>query len=446
MSDASEVQAPKGKRKIGCLTQLIIAVVLFVLIVVGGALAWNAVASRRLNAAVTAMKNAGYATSAEELEAAYGPMVEPNPGPLWVEAGKNFVADNAADTKRLPFIGAEEDIEPGSSFTEIDNARKYIARHARDFDLVRRAAKNPNPPRYGPLVVTNPTEIKLDFVQGHRHISRVLGLRAIVQSHDKDMDGLLETLKQNLHVGPSLMDETTIMAQFVADACTQMSLADVEKYAGQDFTDQQLASLQTALRNIDVFKSLRRGLEGEVVHGLSFFQNPMVRGPIPRYDDSAFMAEQALLLLEASKSKDWKQVNEAARELEELIAESQKTATGAARYMMAMTTLPAYAALCNAELRVAAGIAVHETLIATRRFQLKHQRLPEKLEDLVPDFLPAVPTDPYSNASESLIFKVEDGNVLIYSRGFNGDDDDGNREVDPTGNGYLDIVAELKTN
>jgi|GEM_PF-5277084 len=451
MSDPSEVQTPKGKRKIGCLAQLIVAVLLFVLIIVGSVLAWNAFASRRLNTALTAMKNAGYATSAEELEAAYGPAAEPNPGPLWVEAGKNFSADNAADTRKLPFIGAEEnieeagEIEPGATFTEIDNARQYIARHERDFDLVRRAAKNPNLPRYGPLVAADPTTLGIDYVQGHRQISRALGLRALVESHDKNMDGLLETLKESLRVGTSLMDETTIMSQFVASACTQMALSNVEKYASQDFTEEQLANLQTALRNIDLFKSLRRGLEGEVVHSMTWFQNPMVRGPIPRHDDSALVAEQAFLLLEASKSKDWKVVNEAARELDQLVADTEQSGTGAARYMLAMQSLPSYARLCDSDLRVAAGVVVHETLIATRRFQVKHQRLPEKLEDLVPDFLPAVPTDPYSSANESLIFKVEDGNVLIYSRGFNGDDDEGKREVDPSGNGYLDIVAELKS-
>ena len=37
-------------------------------------------------------------------------------------------------------------------------------------------------------------------------------------------------------------------------------------------------------------------------------------------------------------------------------------------------------------------------VIALRRFELEHGKLPEKLDELVPKFLDSVPADPFDNA------------------------------------------------
>ena len=67
------------------------------------------------------------------------------------------------------------------------------------------------------------------------------------------------------------------------------------------------------------------------------------------------------------------------------------------------------------------------TAIALKRFQLKHGKLPEKLSELVPEFLPAAPTDPVDG--NPLRYRlVSDGTFLLYSVGENGTDEGG----DPT--------------
>lgn len=50
----------------------------------------------------------------------------------------------------------------------------------------------------------------------------------------------------------------------------------------------------------------------------------------------------------------------------------------------------------DAEARVQADRRAARLLIAIRRFEMKHNRPPEVLDQLVPEFLPAVPTDPFS--------------------------------------------------
>jgi len=67
------------------------------------------------------------------------------------------------------------------------------------------------------------------------------------------------------------------------------------------------------------------------------------------------------------------------------------------------------------------------TAIALKRFELKHGKLPAKLEDMTPEFLPDVPRDPVDG--QPLRYRQNpDGTFLLYSIGADGVDDGG----DPT--------------
>lgn len=65
-------------------------------------------------------------------------------------------------------------------------------------------------------------------------------------------------------------------------------------------------------------------------------------------------------------------------------------------------------------LRAEAGIAVLRTGIALERHHLKHGSYPTALQDLVPDFLPALPTDPFDR--KSLRYqRMPDGSPRVWS-------------------------------
>jgi hypothetical protein len=66
---------------------------------------------------------------------------------------------------------------------------------------------------------------------------------------------------------------------------------------------------------------------------------------------------------------------------------------GRLRVTFSRTMLPALEKASMKAFRAETERSLHETGIALRRFQLRQGRLPEKLEELVPAFLAAVPTD-----------------------------------------------------
>lgn len=61
------------------------------------------------------------------------------------------------------------------------------------------------------------------------------------------------------------------------------------------------------------------------------------------------------------------------------------------------------------------------TLLGMRAHQLKHGRLPAKLDELVPEFLPRVPVDDFDG--QPLRYSPSD--KLLYSVSRDGDDDKG---------------------
>ena len=432
-----------GRRKIqlGCFSQLLIALGLCVALVVLAILIWTIAASSRLEAVLSGMRAAGYSTTPAELETAYGPPPDPNAGSLWIEAGAALLEDNGPDTKTLPFIGTEWD---GSTPTpaDIKTCKAYLARHGKELASIRRAASIPDAPRYrDQLIETAGNSVDRGYVTGHRQILRVLRIVALVQANEQDLDRLCGTLQEQLRVGKSLSNEPTIMGQLVAVACGQMAIEDIQKYVrDQDFNDEQLARLQLALRENDPFKQMRRGMEGEFVFALGAID--AATKPIPRNEDKRFLAEQVFNLLEGAKPRDWAKIHQAADLVQQQCNSLTKRPTQLARFALSANSMQAYAALIVAEARIQTLLSVTDSLIAAKRYKMKHGMLPTDWDQIVPNFMPTIPVDPNSMNGESLVFKAGDERLAIYGLGKNRHDDGGSSVGDKDGR-PLDIVAEL---
>ncbi len=93
--------------------------------------------------------------------------------------------------------------------------------------------------------------------------------------------------------------------------------------------------------------------------------------------------------------------------------------------ILAKLLLPAYIQIFNANDREAARDAVLLTVLALELFARERGHYPEKLEELVPDFLPAVPQDNYAAPKTSPRYQRDADGALIYSVGHNGADDGG---------------------
>jgi len=83
-------------------------------------------------------------------------------------------------------------------------------------------------------------------------------------------------------------------------------------------------------------------------------------------------------------------------------------------------------------IRIEAARRIVITAIALKRYQLRHEHLPDGLTELTPDFLPAVPFDPI-DGNPLRYHNNGDGTYLLYSIGDDGVDNGGDATIDTTG-------------
>lgn len=89
------------------------------------------------------------------------------------------------------------------------------------------------------------------------------------------------------------------------------------------------------------------------------------------------------------------------------------------------SSVPMLAKVFNKTMKAEAARRIAITAIALKRYQLKHDVYPEKLSDLVPQFLASIPLDPADG--RALRYRLNaDGFFTLYSVGENGKDDGGN--------------------
>lgn len=81
--------------------------------------------------------------------------------------------------------------------------------------------------------------------------------------------------------------------------------------------------------------------------------------------------------------------------------------------------------IIQAEIRHYTYIILTQTALAIERFRLSHQRLPENLDELVPNYIPSVPIDPWLPNRLIKYIKEKDGGFKVYSGGLNMKDDGG---------------------
>ena len=94
------------------------------------------------------------------------------------------------------------------------------------------------------------------------------------------------------------------------------------------------------------------------------------------------------------------------------------------RYMMTSLVTPAMEAAVTAAARAHATNEATDVAIAIELFRRREGKLPEKLDELVPDFLPEVAVDPFDGKPLRYLVEGPD-QYAVYSIGPNAKDDQG---------------------
>jgi len=300
-------------------------------------------------------------------------------------------------------------------------------------------------------------------VQKMRNVSQLLSLNARARAVRGDIEGALESLDAMYAAANTLQRELCLVEHLVHLANLSRAFEETEWLLNQTgLTDNQLARLQARLQAIDMQSGLTTGLLGEramtyhTFHHLSVIANDQVLPGVGKIPPLAWGATDGQLGRPADCLKSFEFLGEAvaasrepfpeARQKADQMTNRLKVLAGSRnpldklQYMVTLLLLPA---TNNAFDATARGLARRDALlaaIAAERFRVKTGAFPAKLSDLVPDFLTAVPTDPFDG--QSLKMTQRSGELIIYSVGQDGIDNGGQEGSAPPGT--PDIVVRVR--
>jgi ABC-type transport system involved in multi-copper enzyme maturation permease subunit len=283
----------------------------------------------------------------------------------------------------------------------------------------------------------------LPHLDAHHLVRWLLWHDLMLRAEEDDPDGALADCRRLLNLGRSLGDEPLLVSQHVRNNAARSAVRGAQRVLAQgEPTDAALAELQRRFAEEEAHPGLLIGLRGERagldglmarVQAGDFPWQELMRFLDPQERDEAGAADMLLFSLTPGAEKESRaallRYNTAFIAAARLPTEEQGPAL--ARLESQRQEMPMVARLLSprstlvgerfrtgrAELRCAV------VALAAERFRRRHQRWPERLDELTPDFLDKVPADPFGGALLRL-HRVPDG-LIVYSVGPDGKDDGG---------------------
>ncbi|NQT17529.1 MAG: hypothetical protein HQ582_32540 [Planctomycetes bacterium] len=401
-------------------------VALMLTILIGGTALLAHRASSRVAAELAQIREAGEPASAVELAEYYQlpPNVE-DTTELWLDATHRLnTMAFAIDARELPIVGAEwkEIPPPGQPWGDLEAAEGLLRKYHASLSAMHDAADLGGAARY-PVDFCIDSPILID-----RAGALLLALETHVCAHRGDLRGAARAIRTISMLARSLEQEPISVSLLVRLSCDGIAREQLQSLLPSvDFSDEDLRGLQDHFRAIDYRDGLQRAMVGERAMGINAFQNPDSLGKEARlYTGSALRVAQGssfVFYLEhmdrgvCASQQPWPQ---ALRDAEQAEAKKDDLVDNAS-----LLTSLTHSFLRNVASHLdivfhitARGVAMNDAAdaaIAVELYRRQHGKLPERLEELVPDFLPQVPTDPFDG--QPLRYVVREEEYVIYSVG-----------------------------
>jgi hypothetical protein len=306
-----------------------------------------------------------------------------------------------------------------------------------------------------PLDYSKGFELSLPHLPAMTNTSKVLQGRAQAELATGHTDNAFQDVQTLLALaraaGSSPFLITVLVERSILDRASQVISDGLERHA---WTDAQLAALSSELSRIDLLARLSNGLRGErasllqldasrtdllTLQGLPDtrrlrLQNAALRATWAIWPAGWFNEDKAGYIGTIQRYID---AVKQPKELPSTLAEIEAARAGSSvwnkiRNPLSQVAMPA---LTGSAKQIAATQTILRSLAAAcavERYRMAHGRLPATLEDLVPAFLPSIPTDPLTG--KPLCYKPsESRSYLIYGTGWDQTDNSGSSVTAITG-------------
>jgi|GEM_PF-4351387 len=369
---------------------------------------------------------------------------------LWVSAILAFAGDQVLqDAAGFPVLTdrSQPIPTPDQSWVAIDKLRSVLARWQPTLDDMHTAASKGAAARYSTRFADG---FAMDFAEpgGLPNATHILKVQAFILARDGDSVGVSRNIRTMLKASTSLGNFPLQAPQFERVLLVSDVVRTLQALLPHlEFSGAELDEMKRELGALGFDRGLYNALIGERVFGLLAFQTPepSLRAFATDYAAATFSEEDIRGLLnnvsfnidqDRQTFEDLMSQNIAIAKLPPAermskatvgrdFSERTKNGTPTARRTATFSILfvPAFDVIFDftamGEARRDAGVVA----IAIQQFRLRENKPPQALSELVPEFLPAIPIDPYDG--QPLKYDLNSNRYVVYSVGNNRQDDGG---------------------
>ena len=396
---------------------------------------WRGALKLRVSRELAWYRARGYPTTRQELNARYVRPKGENAADTYQQAFDAYAP--LAHHSPLPFVGKGKPPPLGQPLPAktAKLAEEFLRENATALGYLRQAVEV-KACRF-PVNLSDPNAswTQLPDLQ---HGGDILSLEALVRAGQGKERETFEALDVLFRIGQALEREPIPVSQRVREWLNCSAVKALERALNLcSLSDARLRALDERMAEIDLTEGLERGLVGVVPLTLDelnreapkFWRGNGVMGRLwalalakvyvpsgARDMDRAFhlrRMRQAIGL----PGTPWPKASRTVQS----VVKAGRDAPGLLAYSRMAGLLADGAVDCEA--RWSARRATARAAVAVQRFRLKHGRLPNKLADLVPDYLKTVPADPYTG--KPVVYRKLKKGFIVYAVGPNGKDDAG---------------------
>lgn len=274
------------------------------------------------------------------------------------------------------------------------------------------------------------------------HTSRILSLRSLINSliyHEfcqGNIDSSIDYIESLLDLSRVALDDLQLIGKVIGCAMQRDAVESIIWMLGQKELDgKQIKRIDSILRediNREYFVNSTRHARAIVYR----VNNAMFSGVLfdaESTDEDLRLSREERILFRIGQAKGYYGYAELMEVFNRVISDAKEVPESRLPHriidsknhvdkvhIFAGMIRPAYLTYVNASVSTLAKSRSAKAAIACERYRIDNGQWPETLDELVPKYLPQVPSDPYSRDGKPLLYADFEGGVIIGSVGENG--------------------------
>jgi hypothetical protein len=387
--------------------------------------------SLKLKKQLKILRAKGYPVTFEELDSWYNNIPEgvENSADVYMDAFSNYVKWDNEILKALPVVGRA----PLPARTQpLDDpnkllAEKFLSKNEEALKLLHEAASI----EYcrHPIGFIQEPDQDAPWLANLRRCAFLLRLNAFIQCENKDSEKAMESIHSILSLAKS-SNVPLLFHRLFQIAVKTTAYRSIERLLNRiQLTEEQLIKLSSWIEETGNDEGYKRALIGQNCVGLYNFRGH-VREVSARLNPEGggisviFLASWRMTGLNNRDAAEYIKIMLDLIDAMDLPSDKrlvafnsiQKDVDGGKRGgILTRLQMPAFGRIMDIETRWLAHLWVTQTALAVERYRLIEGHLPESLENLVPIYLEAIPTDPFNG--QNLKYHIKEKGFVVYSVG-----------------------------